>query len=147
MSRVGGEQALWALPPPPPPAVLRCSRTPPSWLLHSEMDLLESTRGSLSRSTLLLRESILKANWEGSGEGRTVSRGGYRPEERPVGKGEAGTRGWPAPMSQQGTSGGDWHLQEEKGVVKGDDRKACISSCWSAYLKHTLAFSKFRVQF
>lgn len=96
MSRVGGERALRA-PPPPPPAVLRCSPTPPSWLLRSEMDLVERVRGSLSRSTLLLRESILEAEEEGAREGRRDSWGGYREERRRrVGKNcgwESGGRG------------------------------------------------------
>lgn len=72
MSRVGGERALRA---PPPPPVLRRSLTPPSWLLRSEMDLVERARGSLSRSTLLLRESILEADEEGAGEGRREKEG------------------------------------------------------------------------
>lgn len=68
MSRVNGERALGA-PPPPPPPVPHCLPTPPSWLLRSEMDLVERLRGSLSRSTLLLRESILEVDEEGAGEG------------------------------------------------------------------------------
>lgn len=78
MSRVGGERALRA---PPPPAVPRSSPTPPSWLLRSEMDLVERARGSLSRSTLLLRESILEADEEGAGEGRLGKQGSLREEE------------------------------------------------------------------
>lgn len=78
MSRVGGKRALRDLPPPPP--VPRCSPTPPSWLLRSAMDLVERARGSLSRSTLLLRESILEADEEGAGEGRP-RRGGEEEEE------------------------------------------------------------------
>lgn len=72
MSRVGGERALRA---PPPPAVPRCSPTPPSWFLRSEMDLVERARGSLSRSTLLLRESILEAD-EGGSKRREDGRAG-----------------------------------------------------------------------
>lgn len=53
---------------------------------------MERARGSLSRSTLLLRESILEADEEGAGEGRRGERGGgggYR-EERRRGVGEDG---------------------------------------------------------
>lgn len=83
MSRVGGERALRALPPPPP-AVPRGSPTPPSWLLRSEMDLVERVRGSLSRSTLHLRESILEAGEEGEQEkaGRKSQGKAYREGRR-----------------------------------------------------------------
>ena len=61
------------------------------------MDLVERARGSLSRSTLLLRESILEADEEGAGEGRrgAARGGGYR--ERRTRDG----RGWRVGESQQ----------------------------------------------
>lgn len=98
MSRVSGGRALRTPPPPPPPPpLLRCSPTPPSWLLRSEMDLVERARGSLSRSTLLLRESILEADEEIAGEGRRDRWGGgsYREEEE----------GWERMMGRRVTAG------------------------------------------
>lgn len=89
MSRVGGERAVRA---PPPPPVLRRSPAPPSWLLRSEIDLVERARGSLSRSTLLLRESILEADEDGGRRRGRVGEhgGGYRE----MGKGLGEDDGW-----------------------------------------------------
>lgn len=50
--------------------------------------MVERARGSLSRSTLLLRESILEADEEGAGEGRREGGGGYGEEGE--GSGEDG---------------------------------------------------------
>lgn len=61
--------------------------------------MVERARGSLSRSTLLLRESILEADEEGAGEGRRESGGGYREEEK---RRKRGGRGWRVGESQQG---------------------------------------------
>lgn len=80
MSRDGGERAFLAPPPPPVP---RGSPIPASWLFRSEMDLGERTRGSFSRSTLLLRDSILEADDDDDdeeGEKGEVG-GGYREED------------------------------------------------------------------
>lgn len=61
------------------------------------MDLVERARGSLSRSTLLLRESILEAGEEGAGDGRRGrARGRLERGEK------KGGRGWRVGESQQG---------------------------------------------
>lgn len=75
------------------------------------MDLVDRARGSLSRSTLLLRESILEADGEEAGEGgRWESRGGYSEEER-----KRGRRGWRVGESQSGERG-DGGLKEKQRV-------------------------------
>lgn len=101
MSRVGGERAVRA--PPPPPA-LRRSPAPPSWRLRSEMDLVERARGSLSRSTLLLRESILEADEDG----------GWRRGEAGEHGGEGTGRGWWVGESQRGWDDVDQIWKQEK---------------------------------
>lgn len=62
MSVVGGGWSFRATPFPKPPL----SQATPNWLLQLLMDLEERARGRRSRSTLLLRESILEA-WEKKG--------------------------------------------------------------------------------
>lgn len=58
MSEAGGGRGFLAPPAPEPPPF---SQTTPSWLLRLLMDLEERARGRRSKSTLLLRESILEA--------------------------------------------------------------------------------------
>lgn len=73
MSLSPGRPAGQGLRAPPP---IPDSLAPPCWLFRLDRDLAERASGSLSRSTLLLRESILEADGEGEEKEREREGGG-----------------------------------------------------------------------
>lgn len=72
MSEAGGGRSFSATPVPGP---LPFSQMTPNWPLQLPIDFEERARGRRSRSTLLLKESILEA-WE-EDEGGDAVRDGY----------------------------------------------------------------------